>query len=347
MFDLAATLNNPINLSIGIPDFDAPPQVKNAAKRAIDAGKNKYTVTQGIEELRDVVRERYGIAPKDTEMDVFITSGVSGGLFLSYAILLDPGDEILIPEPYFGMYRDLARLLNAKPVYYDTYPSFSLPVEQISGLITAKTRAILLNSPSNPTGYAFSQKELDDLVEVARKKHIWIIYDEIYDCFSYDAPHAQCFGKYENILVLNGFSKSAGVPGWRTGYAVGPKAAIQEMAKIQQYSFVCAPSIAQWGLLETWNSDFGPLLETYRKKRDFICEALKDKYNFVQPGGAFYLFPEAPGGNSAKFVERCVKENLLVVPGNVFSQRDTHFRISFSASFEQLERGVEVLNRLA
>lgn len=345
VFDLAAKLENPINLSIGIPDFDAPDLAKQSAIEAINSRKNSYTQTQGLETLRNSLKAKLNLSE---DLDLFLSSGVSGGLMLSFMALLDPEDEILIPDPFFCIYRDLAKLINAEPVYYDCYPDFSLKIENIESRISKKTKAIVINSPSNPCGYAISKKELADVVELAKKHNIWIIYDEIYSEFVYDSEHVSCLdnnGKlcYENIIVLNGFSKSHGVPGWRLGYVYAPKEVVLEMLKIQQYTFVCAPSVLQHGILEALEFDFSSIKESYQKRRDFICNELKDSYNFVKSSGAFYLFPEAPGGNASSFVKKCIDRNLLVVPGNVFSTKDTHFRISYSASMEMLERGVEVL----
>ena len=276
---------------------------------------------------------------------MFITAGVSGGLLLSYLSLLYPGDEIIIPDPFFVIYRDLATLVSANVRYYDTYPDFKLSAEKIERAITPRTKAILVNSPANPTGYACSQQELDEVVEVARRHKVFLIYDEIYDAFCYDAPHARCFGKYENTIILNGFSKSAGVPGWRMGWVIGPREIVGQMLKIQQYTIVCAHSASQWAMLEAFDVDLAPMTAGYRKKRDFITSALQDNFDFVKPGGAFYLFPVAPGGSGQAFVEKCIAQGLLIVPGNVFSLRDSHFRISFSASMGTLERGAEILNR--
>jgi aspartate aminotransferase/aminotransferase len=181
---------------------------------------------------------------------------------------------------------------------------------------------------------------------VARKHDLFLLYDEIYDAFCYDGAHAQCTSNYEKIIRLNGFSKSAGVPGWRLGWVVGPREVLAHMTKIQQYTIVCANSPGQWAMLEALDADFTPLLQEYRRKRDFIVEALGDSYEFVTPGGAFYVFPKAPGGSGQKFVERCIEKNLLLVPGKVFSRLDTHFRISFSAPMEVLEKGAEVLRSL-
>lgn len=346
VFDLAAELKDPVNLSIGQPDFDAWGEVKESAKRAIDQGKNGYTLTQGIPQLRRKIKEHYGILEGTSEVDAFVTAGVSGGLLLSFLALLDPGDEILIPDPFFCIYRDMALMVSAVAHYYDTYPDFRLSAERIERAITPRTKAIIVNSPANPTGYACSQQELNEVVELARRKDLYLLYDEIYDCFCYDRSHARCLDAYEKTIVLNGFSKSAGVPGWRVGYVVGPTDVVAEMLKIQQYSIVCANSIAQWAMLDAIDADFSQIADDYRQKRDFICAALSDDFSFVKPGGAFYLFPEAPGGNGNAFVEKCINNNLLVIPGNVFSRVDTHFRISFSAPMDVLERGVEILRSL-
>lgn len=353
IFELGASLKDPVNLSIGIPDFDAFPEIKSSAKAAIDGGKNSYTVTQGIPELRSAVRLRHNLTATRSgsagtdELDVLITSGVSGGLFLSYAVLLDPGDEILIPDPYFGMYRDLARMLSATPVCYDCYPKFALPIETIERLVTPRTKAILVNSPANPTGYAVTESELIAIIDICRSNDLWLIYDEIYELFCYDQPHVRCIGKYEKAIVLNGFSKSHGVPGWRLGYAIAPGKVIQQMAKLQQYSFVCAPSITQWGITSGVLLDLSSVTDEYRRKRDFIYQALLPKYEVEKPGGAFYVFAPAPGGKSSTFIERCIAHNLLVVGGDVFSSKDSHFRLSFSAPMEKLERGAEILLKLA
>lgn len=346
-FDLAATLINPIDLSIGQPAFDAFDEMKQAVHEALAEQKSRYTQTQGILPLREKIASQYHVTlgPK-CDLDVIVTDGVSGAFVLAYMALLDPGDEVLIPDPFFGMYRDLAKLLNANPVFYETYPNFRLPLENIASLVTPKTKAIVLNTPSNPTGVTLSEAEISSVIEIAKKHDLWLIYDEIYAAFTYDAPHPTPFGRYEKTLILNGFSKSHGVPGWRLGFALGPKPLIQEMSKVQQYSFVCAPSVLQWGAVRGLDIDLTPTITDYRKKRDLICDALKDKFSFVCPGGAFYVFPEAPGGSGQAFIERCLQENLIVVPGHCFSNRDTHFRISFSVPLATLERGAEILRKV-
>jgi aspartate aminotransferase/aminotransferase len=347
VFDLAAKLDSPINLSIGQPCFDAPEVLRKAAISAIESNKNGYTQTQGIAPLREKIFEKYGVSSSSSDHNVFVTGGVSGGLLLSYLAVLDVGDEVLIPDPYFCMYRDLANLISAVPVCYDTYPDFIQSASRIEPLITPKTKALVVNTPANPTGYAMSEGELKEIVELAKRHNLWLIYDEIYEFYCYDQPHPNAFGSYEKTIILNGFSKSHGVPGWRVGYAVGPRDVVDVMLKIQQYSFVCAPSMAQWGLVSGFDWDFSSTLVDYTKKRDYVYEELKNSYEVNKPGGAFYIFPKAPGGKGQEFVERCIKNSLLVVPGNVFSSKDSHFRISFSASMETLAKGVEVLKRLS
>lgn len=345
VFDLAAKLKDPVNLSIGQPDFDAPPELRSAAEAAIEAHKNGYTVTQGIEPLRQKIRDKYGIT--DTKnYDVFLSSGVSGGILLSYFAVLDPGDQILVPDPYFCMYKDLANLVSAEPVFFDTYPDFRYDAEKIEKKITPKTRALLVNTPGNPTGYAMPQAELDQLIELCRRHNLWLIFDEIYERFCYDQPHPECFGKWEKTIVLNGFSKSHGIPGWRAGYVIGPVEVIGAMLKVQQYTFVCTPSIVQNALNDTFDLDLTPYISGYKEKRDLIYSGLKDKFDVRKPGGAFYIFPVAPGGSGQAFIEKCIANNLLVVPGNAFSNRDTHFRISYSAPLATIERGIEILNRI-
>ena len=238
-------------------------------------------------------------------------------------------------------------MLNAEPVYYDIYPDFAPRAERIEAAITPRTKAIIISNPSNPTGYAMTQGELDQVIELARAHNLFVIYDEIYSCFSFDRPHAQCLGHYDNIILLNGFSKSGGVPGWRVGFVIAPKALCAQMLKVQQYTFVCAHSASQWAMLEALDVDFSEKAADYKKKRDFIVKGLRDNFELVAPSGAFYIFPKAPWGTGEEFVEKCIENNLLIIPGKVFSRVDTHFRVSFSAPMSALERGVEVLNRVA
>ncbi|NQT82309.1 aminotransferase class I/II-fold pyridoxal phosphate-dependent enzyme [bacterium] len=346
VFDLAQKLENPVNLSIGQPHFDVPAELKEEAKKWIDAGFSKYTVTQGTQGLREKLREKY--QEEGIEFDeIMITSGVSGGLVLAAMVLFEEGDEVLIPDPYFVMYKHLVRLMGATPVYVDTYPDFRLRVEQLEGLVNRRTKALVLNSPCNPTGISLTEEEQKEIAEFAGRNKLLILFDEIYERFNYDHPHANIARFHPQTLILHGFSKSHAMTGWRLGFAAGPMEIVSEMIKIQQFSFVCAPSIAQKMGLAALDLPPGKEIEDYRRKRDIVYEGLKGKFHIVKPNGAFYFFPEAPGGDGDEFVRNAIEHNVLIIPGSVFSEKNTHFRLSFAAEDEVLREGVEILNSIA
>ncbi|MDP8263516.1 MAG: pyridoxal phosphate-dependent aminotransferase [Candidatus Ancaeobacter aquaticus] len=345
VFELAKNMKDPINLSIGQPDFDVPDILKNEAVKAIESGFNKYTVTQGIDPLRKNVEkelDKKGIFYESS----LITSGVSGGLLLAFMALIDPGDEVIIADPYFVMYTHLVSLMGGVPRYVDTYPHFRLLRSDIEKNITKKTKLIIINSPSNPTGTVYTREELTMVADLAREHGIIVLSDEIYDTFTYDGDYTHMGSLYNNTITLNGFSKSYSMTGWRIGYAAGPKDIIAEMTKLQQYTFVCAPSFAQKAAVNAFDFSMEPYIEDYKKKRDIVYNGLKDAFTVEKPHGAFYIFPEAPDGNASRFVERAIDNNVLIIPGNVFSQKDTHFRISYAVNDETLKRGVDQLNAL-
>lgn len=348
VFDLAAKLKDPINLSIGQPDFDVPDPAKDAAIAAIRRGDNRYTQTQGIATLRDALRQRCSAELGRDVGEVLITSGVSGGLMLSMMSLLDPGDELIYLDPYFVMYPHLLRMIGGVGVAVDSYPHFRFDAARVEAAITPRTRAILLNSPANPSGAVLDERDVRAAVELARKHDLLLISDEIYDAFVYDAPFVSPASFYEKTLVLRGFSKSHAMTGWRLGYAFGPPDLVGAMTKLQQYTFVCAPSAFQHAAVAALDLDMSAHREAYRKKRDLVVAMLAGKFELTTPGGAFYAFPKLPAGTSgAAFVERAIANNVLVIPGNVFSARDTHFRISYATSDEKLMQGLEILRKLA
>lgn len=348
-FDLAKTMKNPVNLSIGQADYEPPPVVIDAAIEAMRSGRNRYSVTQGEAQLLASLRKKLANhMPVTDDDELMITSGVSGGIMLSYLCSLDPGDEILIPDPYFVMYKHLANVTGAVPKLFSTFPDFRVTRERLEASATDKTRALLINSPSNPTGHVMDDEEVRAATDFARERGILLISDEIYDTFVYDGELSRPKQYLPGTMVLGGFSKSLGIPGWRMGYALGPKALIEQMRILQQFSFVCAPTPAQWGVLAGLDFDFSGHLADYRRKRDFVYEGLKDRFDIEKPGGAFYIFPRLRGGISdAQFVERCIERNLLVVPGSACCSRTDYLRISFAASDSDLARGVEILNAVA
>ncbi|MFQ5493843.1 MAG: pyridoxal phosphate-dependent aminotransferase [Phycisphaerae bacterium] len=349
VFDLSATLTDPINLSIGQPDYPVPANVKEAMRRAIDDDQTGYTVTRGLPRLRERIaaelKEEFAWAP-----DLLVTCGVSGGLFLALAACINPGDEVLIGDPYFVSYKHLVKLVGGVPVMVDLYDDFHVHPERFAERVTAKTKMILICSPGNPTGVVYPDDELRGLCELAADLDLLIVSDEIYRTLSYDGPAASpVTHARERTLLLRGFSKSHALTGLRLGYAAGPAEIISEMAKLQQYTFVCAPHPAQYGALAAMDTDMSDRVAEYRGKRDLVCRELEGVFDFVRPGGGFYVFPKVPAGfaSASAFAEKAVSRNVLIIPGEAFSERDSHFRISYAASDETIRRGCEILRELA
>lgn len=346
VFDLAAKMKDPINLSIGLPDFDVPQAAKDVAIEAIRRGDNRYTQTQGIAPLRERLRKDLSTEMGREVGDVLITSGVSGGLFLAILATIDPGDEAIFLDPYFVMYKHLLTMAGGMPVVVDSYPDFRFRADRVEKAITPRTKFLILNSPSNPTGVVMSESEVRDAVDVAGRHGLLLISDEIYEPFLYEANRGlpSPAKLYENTLILRGFSKSHAMTGWRLGYAAGPEAIISQMTKLQQYTYVCAPSPFQCAALAAIDIPMDDWVTAYRRKRDVAFERLSRKFEVVKPDGAFYIFPKAPAGTTAtQFVAKAIENNVLVIPGNVFSDRDTHFRISYATTDEKLARGCEIL----
>jgi aspartate aminotransferase len=349
VFALAAKMQDPVNFSIGQPDFDVPEELKEEAIKAIQEVFNKYSQTAGDSLLKEKISELVTKEICWEKPAVLVTSGVSGGLLLAFLALINPGDEVIIPDPYFVMYKHLVNMLGGKCIFIDTYPNFNLPVEKIENAIADKTKMIILNSPCNPTGVVYSQDEIKRLAEIAAEKNILILADEIYEKFCYDGKFTSIANYYDKTLLLRGFSKPYAMTGWRLGFAVAPhslREVIEEMTKIQQYTFVCAPTPFQKAAIAALDYDVTHFVDEYRTKRDLLYNGLKDRFELIKPSGAFYAFVKAPGGSATPFVEKAIKNNVLIIPGNVFSEKDTHFRISYATSNEKIEQGVEILRTL-
>ncbi len=347
VFDLARSMPNPIDLSIGQPDYDVPEPVREACIEAINSGKNGYALTQGMPALRDKLQGQIDQAYAHPDRRVFVSSGTSGGLVLALMSLVNPGDEVIVFDPYFVMYESLTRLVGGVPVLIDTYPDFRIPIDRVAAAITPRTRLIILNSPANPTGAMATRDEVRDLAELAAERDIPLISDEIYRQFCYDQPFVSAAEYNQRAIVIDGFSKNYAMTGWRLGFVHGPSKVIDAMIKVQQYTFVCAPQPAQWAGVVAMDVDISQHIVAYHHKRDMIVDGLADRYEIARPNGAFYVFPKAPWGTSTEFVSEAIRNNLLIIPGNVFSRRDTHFRISYAAADKVLEQGIDVLRKLA
>ncbi len=349
VFDLAANMTDPINLSIGQPDFAVPDAMKEAAIEAIRSDKNGYSVTQGIPQLREALQSRIDAEYGHADRRVLITSGTSGSLVISMLAMIDPGDEVICFDPYFVMYPALIKMVGGKCVMVDTYPDFRIDPDKVAAAITPRTKMILLNTPANPTGVVAQEAEVRAIAELAAKHSIALLSDEIYREFCYDAPLVTPATWNDQTLVVDGFSKSYGVTGWRLGWMHGPSALIEKLTMLQQYTFVCAPHPLQWAALAALETDMTPQINEYAKRRDLIVGGLEDAgYEVAPTGGAFYVFPKVPdgAGTGTEFVARAIENELLIIPGNIFSARDTHFRISYAATVETIERGLEVLRRI-
>jgi aspartate aminotransferase/aminotransferase len=237
-------------------------------------------------------------------------------------------------------------MLGGKCVFIDTYPDFQLLADKIAAAITDRTKLIIVNSPCNPTGMVYPEQQIKAVAEVAAEHDIVIMTDEIYEKFSYDAKPVSIAKYYDKSLILKGFSKSYAMTGWRLGYAAtneSLKHLIEEMTKIQQYTFVCAPRPFQDAAIAAMDYDIDKMVVQYKKKRDLLYECMKDKFEIARPGGAFYAFIKAPGGSATEFVTKAIANNVLVIPGNVFSEKDTHFRISYATSDERIRQGAKIL----
>lgn len=347
VFDLAAKMKDPINLSIGQPHFDTPEPVKQALYRAVAEGRNAYSQTQGIAPLLEKLQRRVDAEYAHHDRKLFVSSGTSGGLMLALSVLVNPGDEVLYFDPYFVMYKHLTTLVGGKPVPIDTYPDFRIDLNKVRSAINERTKVILCNSPANPTGTVLLDDELEGLARLAAEKDVALISDEIYRTFCHDRPFVSPARWNDRTIVIDGFSKSHSMTGWRLGYVHGPEEIIQQMIKLQQFTFVCAPQPVQWAGVTACDIEVPERVAEYRLNRDFLLHELGRSYEFAPADGAFYLFAKAPWGTGTEFVAEAIRNNLLIIPGNVFSDRDTHFRISYAAEHRTLERGVEVLRKLA
>jgi len=388
VFEYGAKIKDKIDFSIGQPNFPVADSVKMAAMAAIAADQNGYTITQGIQPLRDKLCAHlsrdlgWHVDPKAPNGDpnvpaLLVSPGTSASLVLAFLALIGPGDEAIIPDPYFVLYPHLANLVGGKAVCCDTYPDFRMTAKRVEPLITPRTKLVILNSPGNPSGVVMTQRECDDLLDLCRRKNILLISDEIYDEFTFsDArervgdsgehhprtrdPHtgsahpvcpspARVKDSFYNTLVVRGFGKTYGVTGWRLGYAVGPARLIAEMTKLQQYTYVCAPHPLQVGAVAALDVDVSNNVAAYEKNRDMVMARLGPLTELNISGGAFYAFPCIPARlklTGEQFFQTCLESKLLIVPGSVFSTRDTHFRISFAVSPETLSRGLDVLSAI-
>jgi len=254
---------------------------------------------------------------------------------------------VILFEPYFAGYPAMVTLAGGVPVLIDTYPDFKLDVEKVEAAITPRTKAIVFNSPANPSGAVPPATAIRDLARLAERRGVLLISDEIYRSFNYGEPFTSPASSNHQTLVVDGFGKTYGITGWRLGYAHGPKALIEQLAKLQQFTFVCPPAPVQHAGVAAWDYDVTHIVADYRRKRDRLVAGLRDRFEFVIPQGAFYLFPKAPWGTGTEFISEAIRHKLLIIPGITFSRLDSHFRVSYAADDAVLDRGIDILNKLS
>lgn len=360
-FDVVSQLEDVISLGVGEPDFVTPWTIREAAIWSIEQGQTSYTSNYGLLELRRAIarhlEKTYGLL-YDPETEILITVGVSEALDVTLRTFLEPGDEVLIPEPCYVSYGPCTLLAGGKPVFVPTFAEqgFKVDPERLESAITPRTRALLLNYPNNPTGASLGPSELNALRDIVEKHNLAVISDEIYDQLSYDHPHI-CFaslpGMRERTVLLNGFSKTYAMTGWRIGYAAGPAEFIQGMCKIHQYTILCAPTVAQYAALEALrngNNEADHMVISYSQRRRLIVSG----FNRLGlpchlPEGAFYAFPsiKPTGLSSEEFASRLLREErVAVVPGNTFGPSgEGHVRCAYAASVEDIEEALDRIER--
>lgn len=360
-FDLIASMEDVISLGVGEPDFVTPWHIREYAIYALEKGYTMYTSNKGMPELRQELSRylysRYGL-DYDPEEEILITVGVSEGLDLSLRAILNPGDEVIIPDPCYVAYPACVTLAGGIPVPVLTSEAngFKLTAENIARQITPKTRAILFGYPANPTGTVLSREELLQIAELAKRHNLLIISDEVYGHLVYGVEHtcvASLPGMKERTILLDGFSKAYAMTGWRIGYAASGREVIAAMTKIHQYTMLCAPIMSQMAATEALKAgekDVAAMVEEYDRRRRVIVKGLRDLgLSCLEPEGAFYAFPSirVTGMTSEEFAERLLmEERVAVVPGTAFGTNgEGHIRCCYATSLREIEEALRRMER--
>ncbi len=356
-FDLVLGMKDVISLGVGEPDFVTPWPIREAGIYSLEQGFTSYTSNKGLYKLRltlsRYLKNRFGLeySPDD---EILITVGVSEGLDLVLRALVNPGDKILIPSPSYVSYGPVTELAGGIPVHIDTSKDgFKLRPQAIEKHIDAKTKGILINYPTNPTGISYTRKELEEIKKVILKYNLICISDEVYGDLTYDfdhTPFAALGGAKKNTVYLDGFSKSYAMTGWRIGFACGPREIIAAMTKIHQYTIMCVPITSQMAACEALQAGGRKSVEEmkreYRRRREFVCDALNSMgLDCIKPQGAFYAFPSVrnTGLSSMDFCRKLLQEQkVAIVPGTAFGKSvEDYVRISYASSMDQLKEALK------
>lgn len=358
-FDIVSEMKDAISLGVGEPDFDTPWHIREEGIYSLEHGRTFYTSNAGLKELRSEITkylERRFDLKYDQEHEVLITVGGSEAIDGAFRAMIDPGDEVIVPQPSFVSYEPCVVLAGGVPVIIELKEEdeFKLTRQQILDAVTEKTKILVMPFPNNPTGAVMTKENFQEIVDVIIEKDLYVISDEIYSELTYCGDHvsiASFPGMKERTIVINGFSKSYAMTGWRLGYACGPRVILEQMLKIHQFAIMCAPTTSQYAAVEALRNgdeDVERMREAYNQRRNYLMRAFKEMgLQCFEPFGAFYAFPciKEFGMTSEEFADRLLhEEKVAVVPGTAFgASGEGYLRISYAYSIDDLK---EALSRL-
>jgi aminotransferase len=360
-FDVVSEMKDAISLGVGEPDFDTPWHIRDEGIFSLEKGRTFYTSNAGLKELKIEIaaylKRHYGLE-YDFNHEILVTVGGSEGIDIAMRAMLDPGDEVLIPQPSYVSYLPCAVLANGTPVVIELKEEneFRLTKEELEAAITPKTKLLVLPFPNNPTGAIMERLDLEAIAEVVREHDLFVLSDEIYAALTYQEEHvsiASLPGMRERTIVINGFSKSHAMTGWRLGYACGPQIILEQMLKIHQFAIMCAPTASQYAAVEALRSgdeDVEQMREEYNGRRRYLLHRFREMgLQCFEPYGAFYIFPciKEFGMTSEEFATRFLnEEKVAVVPGTAFGECGEGFlRISYAYSLNSLKEALDRLER--
>lgn len=360
-FDVVSEMPDAISLGVGEPDFDTPWRIREEGIYSLERGRTFYTSNAGLKDLKKEIgkylERKIGVS-YDENKEIIVTVGGSEGIDLAFRTMLDPGDEVLIPQPSYVSYLPCAVLADGAPVVIPLQEKneFKLTKEELEAAITPKTKILVLPFPNNPTGAVMSKEDLEPIAEVVKKHDIYVLSDEIYSELTYKDRHASIAafpGMKERTLVINGFSKGFAMTGWRLGYVCAPEKIAQQMLKVHQYAILCAPTNSQYAAIEGLRHCDGEVQEmrtAYNQRRRYLLHEFKRmQLDCFEPFGAFYVFPNIQefGMTSEEFATRLLEEEkVAVVPGSAFGESgEGYIRVSYAYSLEDLKEAIGRLGR--
>jgi len=343
-----------INLTVGEPDFDTPDEIKEYAIKAMKDGYTKYTEEKGMKELREAICEKLENENrlKYEPEEIVVSNGAKHSLFNIFLSILNPGDEVVIPVPYWVSYPAMVSICGGIPVFCRYNEKFKIDIDDLKSKITERTKALILNSPSNPTGIVYEKKELEEIAEIILSKKIICISDEVYEKIVFDKLHISIASLSEEMknltIIVNGVSKTFAMTGWRIGYIACKKEIADAVGKIQGQSTSAPSSISQkasYFAIKEGEKLYSNMVEEFKRRRDYIVKNLSDKIKYPFPEGAFYIFLNFKDMDSKKFSERLLEEKLVAtVPGEEFGV-DNYIRISYAISMDSLKKAIERINK--